>query len=334
MTPRALLDESFVWDNHGCMPLRPHDADFLPQLARYKANGVNAVTLNIGFGEQGIEEHVRVIANFRRWLAENDRDYMLATSVEDIERARRDGKLAVMFDIEGMNAVADQTSMVQLYYDLGVRWMLVAYNRNNPAGGGCQDEDQGLSAFGRQILDEMARVGMIACCSHTGPRTVMDVMAYSSRPVIFSHSNARALHDHERNIADDQIMACAAQGGVIGINGVGLFLGDGDATDRILAHIDYMCERVGAAHVGLGLDSILFCQPDDALSVEELGPRATQYWPPHQYPSTPMAFAPIEVIPEIVTGMKTRGYSEADIAGILGGNFARIAATVWKPVAA
>jgi membrane dipeptidase len=325
MTPRALLDESFVWDNHGCMPLRPHDADFLPLLARYKANGVNAVTLNVGFGEQGIEEHVRVIANFRRWLAENDRDYMLATSVEDIERARRDGKLAVMFDIEGMNAVADQTSMVQLYYDLGVRWMLVAYNRNNPAGGGCQDEDQGLSAFGRQILDEMARVGMIACCSHTGPRTVMDVMAYSSRPVIFSHSNARAVFDHPRNVTDEALKACAATGGVVGANGIGLFIGRGDdLVGGLIRHIDHIVQLIGIDHVGLGLDYVFdMSELEDLLTNPEIFPPELGY-------GGGFSMVGPESMEELVTGLSRLGYADGDLRALLGGNLLRVARQVWR----
>ena len=134
------------------------------------------------------------------------------------------------FDIEGANAIGDQLSLLGLYRDLGVRWMLLAYNRNNRAGGGCQDEDPGLTAFGRRMLHEMARVGIVACCSHTGYRTAREAIDESPTPVIFSHSNARALVDHPRNIPDDLIKACAARGGVVGVNGIGIFLGDNDAS--------------------------------------------------------------------------------------------------------
>ena len=163
-----------------------------------------------------------MIAQFRRWLAEREDQYVLVGTTDAIERARRERKLAVMFDIEGMNAIADQPSLVQFYYDLGVRWMLVAYNWRNGAGSGCQEaEDGGLTAFGRQVLDEMVRVGMVACCSHTGHRTTMEVMEYSRNPLIFSHSNARSVHEHPRNVRDEALKACAAMGGVVGINGIG-----------------------------------------------------------------------------------------------------------------
>ena len=111
---RALIRSSLVWDNHGCMPVRPHDETFLPQLERYRAAGVTTVALNVGYGEQGVEDHVRMLAHFRRWLLARPADYVLVESVDDIERARRDRNHAVMFEIEVMKALADQPSLVQL----------------------------------------------------------------------------------------------------------------------------------------------------------------------------------------------------------------------------
>lgn len=323
---RALIESSLVWDNHGCMPVRPHDESFLPQLERYRAAGVNAVALNVGYGEQGIEEHVRMIAQFRRWLAAREADYVLVETTADIERARREGKLAVMFDIEGMNAVADQASLVQLYYDLGVRWMLVAYNWNNRAGSGCHEaDDRGLTAFGRELLDEMARVGMVACCSHTGHRTTMDVMAYSKRPVIFSHSNARAVHDHPRNVRDEALRACAATGGVVGINGIRLFLtAEGDLIEAFVRHVDYIVQLIGPDHVGLGLDYVFDQKElDEAVSDAKLFPAELGY-------SSGIRTVAPEAIEEIVERLLTKGYADDDIRAILGGNLFRVANQVWR----
>ena len=225
---RKLIDAVPVWDHHACLPLRPNDPAFLPQLARHRAAGFDAITVNIGFGEQGPEEHLRMIAALRHWILARPQEYLLLLEPDDIERARATGRLAVGFDIEGANAVGDQLSLIQLYYDLGVRWMLMAYNTSNRAGGGCQDDDGGLTTFGRSIVAEMERVGMLLCLSHTGHRTVREVLAVATQPLIFSHSNCSALHPHPRNIPDDLIRACAATGGVVGINGVGIFLGHND----------------------------------------------------------------------------------------------------------
>jgi membrane dipeptidase len=325
----ALLKDSLVWDNHGCMPLRPFDEEFLPQLDRYRKSGVDVAVLNIGFGEQGIEEHVRVLAHFRRWISLHADDYVLIETVDDIERARAAGKLAIAFDMEGANGVADQASLVSLYYDLGVRWMLMAYNRVNRVGSGCHDdEDTGLTVFGREVLDEMARVGMVACCTHTGYRTTMDVMEYSSRPVIFSHSNPRALYDHPRNIKDDVIRACAATGGVVGLNGIGIFLGKNDnSTETFVRHIDYVVQLVGAEHVGLGLDYVF-----DAGELDEYLAKMAHTFPKGMGYDAGMKMVEPERIPAVVESLLKLGYPEDAIRGILGANHLRVARQVWRPV--
>jgi membrane dipeptidase len=129
---RSVLGRSLVWDNHACMPVgAPYATSFLPQLQRYREVGVTAVTLNIGFGDMGPEEHLRTLAALRHWVRERPADYVLADSAQAIEAAHADGRLAVGFDIEGANAIGEQLSLLQLYRELGVRWMLLAYNNNN-----------------------------------------------------------------------------------------------------------------------------------------------------------------------------------------------------------
>ncbi|MFP6688786.1 MAG: membrane dipeptidase, partial [Alphaproteobacteria bacterium] len=232
-----LHQDALVWDNHGCLPIRC-DESFLPEILRYRAAGVDMVSINVGFGDMPWQRHIEMLAHFRQWLAARPEEFVLARSVADIERAKEQGKLAVAFDIEGAGAIQDQLSLIQLYYDLGVRWMLIAYNQNNPAGGGCHDEDPGLSPFGRRMVEEMARAGMVVCCSHTGYRTTLDAIAHSPVPVILSHSNPRANWDHPRNVPDEILDACAKGGGVVGINGIGIFLGENDcSTEAILRAI-------------------------------------------------------------------------------------------------
>jgi membrane dipeptidase len=320
-----LLSSALVWDNHGCMPLRHGDTEFLPQLERYRDAGVNVVSLNVGWGEQGIEDHVRVLANFRHWIGSHGDRYQLAHSVADIEAAQRAGKLAICFDIEGMQAVGGQLAMVELYYDLGVRWMLIAYNSNNEAGGGCQDDDPGLTALGRAIIEEMNRVGMVVCCSHAGYRTALEAIEHSRDPVIFSHSNPRALADHPRNIPDHLMRACAARGGVIGINGFGLFLGDRTANPlSVVRHLDYAIGLVGEDHVGLGLDT-----PFDPAELEGWAQMMRALHPAGGYEGELSCSVP-EDLKAIVVGLKELGHSDSALAKVLGGNFLRIARQVWR----
>ncbi len=324
---RAYLGECLVWDNHGCMPVgRPNDTSFLPQLRRYRAAGVDALMLNAGFGEMGVEEHLRTLADMRHWLKARPDEYVLIDTPDDVERARATGRLAVGFDIEGANAIADQPSLVQMYYDLGVRWMLLAYNQNNRVGGGCQDEDPGLTAYGREVIAEMERVGMQVCCSHTGYRTARDAFEVVTKPVIFSHSNARAVHAHPRNVPDDLIRACAATGGVVGLNGLGVFLGPGEnLVETFVRHVEHVVGLVGPEHVALGLDYVF-----DRQELNEVLVKMRATFPPGLGYDEPQRFVEPEQLERVVEVLLSRGYRTADLEAFLGGNLMRLARSVWK----
>ena len=170
----ALLRSIIVWDNHGCMPLRA-DESHLPQLERYRNAGVTIVSLNIGFAQIPWTDHVRVLSFMRRWIAQRPDLYRLVASANDVDVCKREGKLGVVFDIEGMCPAQDNLSLVQTFYELGVRWMLIAYNHNNAAGGGCLDADRGLTDIGRAVIDEMEEWAW-CCASATGPRTAVQAL--------------------------------------------------------------------------------------------------------------------------------------------------------------
>lgn len=321
---RTLLGRHFVWDNHSCLPLRPGDEAFIAQLHRVRDAGCSAITLNIGFGEQTPEQHLRVLAWFRHWLA-NHEGFLIVREPADLDRAVAGDRLAVMFDIEGARAIGDQLSLVPLYRELGVVWMLIAYNKANLAGSGCYDaEDSGLTAFGRAMVAEMNRVGMMVCVSHTGERTALDAFEASARPVIVSHSNCRAVFDHPRNVSDDLIRRCAAQGGVIGINGLGDFLAPpgADLVAAIVAHIDHAVQLAGPAHVGVSLDYV--------WDQDEL--RQFLATMPDLFPNglpVPLPLVAPEGWPAIVGGLLARGYREDDLAMLVGGSWRRVAAANW-----
>ncbi|MDT9598711.1 dipeptidase [Sphingosinicella rhizophila] len=325
LSPRAgnLLRHSTVWDNHGCMPMRPRPA-VLHQLQRYKAAGCSVVSINTGYGVMGWEAHLSLLNFMRDWLLERPTDYLLVQSPEDVLRAKLSDRLGIVFDVEGMVPVQDDPLRVHQLYRLGVKWMLIAYNRNNEAGGGCLDVDQGLTATGRQIIDEMEAAGMVLCLSHSGPRTAREALDYSRVPTILSHSNPLALVSHPRNASDELMKACAAKGGVIGINGIGPFLGTADdLVPAFLRHLRYVVDLVGPHHVGLGLDYV-FDLGDFEMDVENN--------PEMHSPGIENAFAMVtpEDVPEIVEGLCGFGLTDAEVQGILGGNWLRVARQVWK----
>jgi membrane dipeptidase len=315
-----------VWDNHACLPFNDTE-QWLPGIERYRKAGVDAVTINIGDSHVPLEVLIRTAASIRHYVQGHADQYVLGLTTSDIRSAKASGRLAVCLDVEGVYALGEQLSLVEFLYQIGVRWMLMVYNRRNLAGSGCHDpDDEGITDLGRGILREMDRVGMIKCCSHTGYRTAREILDLSDRPVIFSHSNPRRLRDHPRNIPDDLIKACAATGGVVGINGVGLFLGDGDPTaDAVVRNIDYIAQLIGAEHVGLGLDYMF-----KGSGVEEPGRKSRELWPAEWGYRAGMGFLGPEAIPEIAEGLTRLGYPPAAVSGILGENLMRVAEAVWS----
>jgi len=269
---------------------------------------------------------MRVIAAFRAWLAEHSDRFVLAGTVAEIAAARRAGKLAVAFDLEGSTMLEDDLAMLRLYRDLGVRQIHLAYNRDNSIAGGCHGSDVGLSTLGRRVVAEINALGLIMDCSHSGLQTSLEVMALSQKPVVFSHSNPKGLKGHARNITDEQIRACAATGGVVAVSGIGIFLGANDIrTETLLRHIDYVVERVGVDHVGLGLDYVFDREADDLPPDVD----RKEWWPPGNEYGEGMEIVPPERLPEITEGLLARNYSAEDVAKILGGNMARAAEASW-----
>jgi membrane dipeptidase len=322
-----LYDNALVWDAHaGVFPDPRVD---LSLLSEWRDNGVNYLSINVGFDVMDWQQTLNTLAAYRHWMLLHEDHFILTATVDDIQRAKRQGKLAVSFDIEGMNALNGELNMVAVYHALGVRQMLFAYNLNNEAAGGCHDRNIGLTEFGHAIVTEMNRVGMIVDCSHAAYQTTLDIMVESVVPVVFSHSNPAVICDHQRNISDQQIKACAQTGGVVGINGMGIFLGDnevGNAT--LLQHIVYVTDLVGVEHVGLGFDF----SPETGLDIGTILSSRPDFWPAGQRYDTPgIKHAGPSQLPGLVDCLADHGFDDDQIRGILGENFHRVASIAWAP---
>ncbi|NIB38445.1 membrane dipeptidase [Pseudomaricurvus alkylphenolicus] len=328
ITSRAqhLHSESLVWDNQVCLPYSK-DNRWMNELERHRRAGVDMVILSIAGNDGcGIETLTRTAANFRYWIDRHSDKYRLALAPEDIVAAKPANKLAVAFSVENPGDMKGQISLVSLYYSLGVRWMTMVYNRTNCIGGGCHEEDSGLTDFGLQVIKEMDRVGMVKCCSHTGYRTAMDVFSNTDKPTIFSHSNPLSLQDHPRNIPDTLIDACAASGGVVSLNGIGVFLGNNDTRPATLVrHIDYVVQRAGIEHVGIGID---YCYGIGEL--HQTLAETQDVWPSRLGYGPDMAIMEPEKIPQITEELLKLNYSDDSIRKILGENLLRVANEVWQ----
>lgn len=315
---------ALLWDQHTCLPLDT-DADIGP-LTRYQDAGGTVLSVNAGYSPHGFSDAVALLHHFRAAIDAHP-DLELAATLGEVDAATQAGRIAVVFDLEDSRPLDDDLENVRKLANLGVRTLLPTYNNANRAGSGCLDRtDGGLTAWGRTIVAELNTVGIVPDGSHCSARTGLDMCEVSTGPVIYSHSCMRALWDHPRNITDDQARACAQTGGVIGITGVGIFLGPNTPTlEAMTRHLEYAVDLVGIEHVGISTD---FCF-DVADFTNELRRN------PHLFDASYTRWGPIQWVPPetfVTLGeyLRGRGWNGRDIQAVLGGNFYRVAKQAWR----
>lgn len=302
-------------------------------LQKYADAGFSYVSLHVATDATSLEKTVQHIAAVSEKIRQQAHQYHLIKTPEDIAYAKANKKLGISFVFQGTNPIAKSLDMIDAYYDLGVRSMILSYNTRNAVGDGCAEPtDAGLSLFGKKVVERMNRAGMLIDASHTGYKTAMDAIHHSTAPVIFSHSNVYAIHPHPRNLKDDLINAVAQSNGVIGINGIGTLLGDETASaEKYVEHIDYIAQLIGVKYIALGSDQIYFSE----IMEDFLKDHSAMY--PDNYTASVSSGAnnqwnsrrPEQLI-EVVELLLRRNYSEIDIKNILGGNYLRVVKEVWR----
>lgn len=319
-----------IWEQHCCLPLQSNAS--IAELLRYRRPEGSYVSVNVGYAPHTRADSTALVKSFA-WQARVEYPEITpVATILDVADVQRSGGIALAFDLEDSNPLDGDPDNIAYFYDLGVRSMLPTYNYVNAAGCGCLDAvDTGLTAYGRELVAEMNRVGMMVDGSHCSTRTGLDLAAATARPMIYSHSNLRRLWEHPRNITDDQAKACADTGGVIGINGVGIFLGVNGPDDnkaRLEAMADHIEEAVGLVgieHVGIGSDYSF--DADDF--VDEITHHAASF--SEAYTAWgPLQWVPPEDTLTLDVVLRRRGFDESSIEAVYGGNFARVAAEVWS----
>jgi membrane dipeptidase len=274
-----------------------------------------------------IEQTIRLIAQNRRYFLTRAKQFVLVDSADDVRTAKAQDKLAVGFAFQGSNAMLGELALVEVYRRLGVIQMLLAYNTANLAADGCHEgRNAGLTKFGRALITEMNRVGVIVDVSHVGIRSSLEALEITQRPPVFSHSTPKKFGSHDRNITDEQIRACASKDGVICLTGLGIFmdsLTQKASVSKLSDTIEYVAQLVGPGHIGIGLDYMIdvesmarFIRTNDAL-----------YGGGGQYPADGyIEFLPPSALPEVSEELTRRGYAEHEVRGILGENYHRVLA--------
>jgi membrane dipeptidase len=255
-------------------------------------------------------------------------DFELALTASDIEAIRKRGKLAALMGIEGGHAIDDSLRLLRTFYDLGIRYMTLTHsNTNNWAdSSGGSPLHNGLTAFGRQVIAEMNRIGMMVDISHVSDKTFYDAIAASKAPIFASHSSCRALSNIKRNMTDDMIRALAKNGGVVQINFGCEFLSQKSANASpyfggkalpkgtpfpratladAVAHIDHVVKIAGIDHVGIGSDF-------DGV------------------PCVPVGLEDVSKFPNLTRALLEKGYTPEQIGKIYSGNLLRVMRAVER----
>ena len=349
-TTQRLVDES--------VDLQKQLADGHLDAVRAKQGGLDAQFFSIwvdpalfgGGGPNAMKRADIQIEAVRNLVAKHPDTWELATTAEDVRRIAASEKIAALMGLEGGYAIDDKIENVERYYKMGVRYMSGAWSVSTDWAGSSGDEigkTRGLTDFGKQVIREMNRLGMMVDVSHLSDKAFWDIVNTSTKPVIATHSGCRAIADVPRNLTDEMITAIAKTGGVVNV----IFYPEhiepgwsekkkkvdaeisalvqrasdeakGDAAQkklardrvraqeylkrlppvsvsRIVDHIDHIVKLVGVDHVGVGSDfDGIQAVPADLSSVADL--------------------------PNLTAELIKRGYSESDVAKILGGNMLRV----------
>ncbi len=307
----------------------------------WRVSGVTCIFQNAG--EEG-QDPLRLIKRLARFTYATDllRDFVAKAAVpEDVRAAKREGRHCLYLTGNGVPltqqwvSVPDELRYLRLFFQLGIRMMHLTYQRRNMIGDGCgETANAGLSDFGRSVVAEMNRVGVIPDCAHSGWQTSLEAARISSKPCVASHTVCAALdgNPHVRSKPDEVIRAIVDSGGFVGICCISQFLkGTGDLR-MLLNHIDYVVKKFGVDHVAIGTD-IAYSSANSAEENKKV-PRAPRQregfrslWPPVEFNTTREMTDSLAWTnwPLYTVGLVQRGYSDDDIRKIIGGNVLRVA---------
>lgn len=322
--------------------LAPLKLDFRPEYsavrisekdaADFRASGITGFHHAVGMGgPDAYAETLAWIAAWQGFAARNSHVFTLVDKAADLDRAKADGKCAVIMGLQNSEHFRTASDVKQ-FYQIGQRCSQLTYNSQNMIGSGSTDRiDGGISDYGMSIIKAMNDVGMLIDVSHCGDRTTLDAIALSPKPIAITHSNCRALNDHPRLKTDEAIKALGARGGVMGITGVRMFVSGKEPTTiaNMADHIDHVVKLIGVDHVGIGSDADLNGyddMPADQYKMLKAGYKSSYAF--RDKLDTDGFDHPLKTY-DLAEELIRRKYSDANIQAILGGNFRRLLGETW-----
>jgi membrane dipeptidase len=299
----------------------------------FRTCGITGFHNSVGIGgPNAVEETLSFMAAWQGYVGRNSHVFTLVSTAEDLDRAKAEGKVAVIMGLQNSEHFRRKED-VKAFYQLGQRCSQLTYNSQNLLGsGGTERVDGGLSDFGVEIVQAMNEVGMLVDVSHCGDRTTLDAIEVSPVPIAITHSNCRALLNHPRLKTDEAIRKLAAKGGVMGITGVRMFVRDKEPTtiEHLVDHIDHVAKLVGIEHVGIGSDADL--NGYDDMPPEQAKMLRSAYKASYGFREKIdiEGFDHPKKVFDLTEALFRRGYSEQNIIAVLGGNFRRLLGATWK----
>jgi membrane dipeptidase len=362
---KKLHFSSIVLDTHDDTTQNFFDKDFdlgkrnatgHVDIPRMREGGMNAIFFSIWIdgrimGPLAIQKALDQIDAVRQNVKLHSKDMVLARTADDVRRAHEQGKIAALMGIEGGHMLGNDIRMVRIYSDLGVRYLTLSHFYNDEWADSSTDKPahNGLTDYGKEIVREMNRTGMLVDISHVSDKTFYDALEVSKAPLIASHSSCRALCNHVRDMTDDMIRALAAKGGVIQINYEKSFIDQAykNASDKlsggVVALVDQLKKKCGDDEACIGktmaeqekqaiaegkLPHVSWERIIDHIDhvVKLVGPDHVGLGSDFDGASMPEGMEDCSKLPKITEALLRKGYSEDDIRKILGGNTLRVMA--------
>ncbi|MDX1524003.1 MAG: dipeptidase [Anaerolineae bacterium] len=302
-----------------------------------RAGGVSCVHVTCAVWE-GARATLENLSQWYRYFRDHSDLLRPVYSGRDIQTAVEQGQTGVILGFQNSSPLEGDLGLVEVFHRLGVRVIQLTYNNQSLLGAGCYEaSDAGLTRFGREVIGEMNRLGIIVDLSHVGPQTTLDAIQFSQRPVAVTHANPASFHPIKRNKSDEVLIALAQNGGVLGCSLYPHLIGGREVTRQAFCEmIARTVDLMGIDHVGIGSDSVRKCTQDDLNYLRmgrwtrtvDYGPgRADQAgWPEWQsWFQSPLDF------PNLVAGLRAVGFSEAETAKIMGENWLRFFSQGFEP---